>query len=126
MLENFKDKFLQSDAEKKEVTQAYWQRKDNLAKISTGKDLGLPEKRAETTRVSPDELGRVFVSVEGDGLSYHTFEDIGRYTTFPDNMFKRMFPSKAFGNYEEDEYKWNNTYGIMTREEGLRITNDLA
>jgi hypothetical protein len=37
-----------------------------------------------------------------------------------------MFPTKIFGNYEKDEYERNNTYGIMTREEGLRITNDLA
>ena len=37
-----------------------------------------------------------------------------------------MFPSKIFGNYEEDEYKCNETFGIMTREEGLRITNELS
>lgn len=66
------------------------------------------------------------MSVEGDGLSYHTFEDIGRYTVFPEQHWKRMFPTKMFGNYEQDEFQWNDTFGVMTREEGLRITNDLS
>ena len=66
------------------------------------------------------------MSVEGDGLKYHTFEDIGRYTVFPEKHHKRMFPEKFFGNYEKDEFEYNQTFGIMCREEGLRITNDLA
>ena len=37
-----------------------------------------------------------------------------------------MFPSKFFGNYEMDEFNYNKTFGIMCREEGLRITNELA
>lgn len=52
--------------------------------------------------------------------------DIGRYTVFPENMKQRMFPSKMFGRYEEEEYRINKTLGIQTREDGLRITNDLA
>jgi lipopolysaccharide biosynthesis regulator YciM len=54
-----------------------------------------------------------------------TYEDIGRFTVFPDNHFKRMFPRKPFGTIAEDDYARNKTYGIMTREEGLRITNEL-
>lgn len=71
-------------------------------------------------------MARVVMSVEGDGLSYHTFEDIGRYTIFPDKMFRRIFPSRVFGRYEEEEYNKTDAFGIMCREEGLRITNDLA
>ena len=41
-------------------------------------------------------------------------------------MFKRMFPSKCFGRLENDEYEINKTWGIMTREEGLRLTNELS
>jgi hypothetical protein len=41
-------------------------------------------------------------------------------------MKQRMFPSKFFGRYEEDEYSRNGTLGIQTREDGLRLTNDLA
>jgi hypothetical protein len=67
------------------------------------------------------------MSVEGDGLSFHTFEDIGRYTVFPKTHWQRMFPEgQFFGNYQADEFTYNQTFGIMTREEGLRITNDLA
>ena len=45
---------------------------------------------------------------------------------FPKQHWQRMFPGKMFGNYENDEYQYNDTFGIMTREEGLRITNELA
>ena len=54
--------------------------------------------------INASEFGRVIMSVEGDGLSYHTFEDIGRYTVFPKQHYKRMFPGKMFGNYENDEF----------------------
>jgi len=37
-----------------------------------------------------------------------------------------MFPSKAFGKVEETDYSRNNTFGVMTREEGLRLTNELG
>lgn len=37
-----------------------------------------------------------------------------------------MFPSKFFGQYENDEFSDTETFGIMCREEGLRITNELA
>ena len=59
-------------------------------------------------------------------MSYHTYQDIGRYTVFTDAQMKRMFPSKLFGRYHEDEYSRNQTFGIQTREDGLRLTNDMA
>lgn len=37
-----------------------------------------------------------------------------------------MHPSLMFGRFEEDEYERSRTYGIQTREEGLRIANDLS
>jgi len=70
-------------------------------------------------------LSEIIQTREGDGLRYHTFADIGRFTVFPVNHFKRMFPRKPFGTLEEDDFERNKTYGIMTREEGLRITNEL-
>jgi len=72
------------------------------------------------------DVHKVINNVQGDGLKFHTFEDIGRYTVFPEKHWKRMFPSKIFGNFEKDELFYSKTFGIMTREEGLRITNDLA
>ena len=41
-------------------------------------------------------------------------------------MTKRMFPSVMFGRYEEEEYSRNKVLGIQTREEGLRLANDLS
>lgn len=73
-----------------------------------------------------EDVARAVMSIEGDGLSYHTFEDIGRYTIFPERMFRRMFPSRAFGRFEEEEYSMSHVFGTMCREEGLRITNDLS
>jgi hypothetical protein len=37
-----------------------------------------------------------------------------------------MFPGQYFGNYMNDEFKRNGRFGIMTREEGLRLTNDFS
>lgn len=126
LLEKFKDK-LPSEAERKEVMTAYLQRKDNLAKMSEPRDLSAREPREESLTMPVDEIARVVMSAEGDGLSYHTFEDIGRYTIFPKQHWERMFPDQEFfGNYHADEFSYNNTFGIMTREEGLRITNELS
>lgn len=69
---------------------------------------------------------KVIQTIYGDGISTHTYSDVGRYTVFPETMKKRMFPSVMFGRYEEEEYKRNKTLGIQTREDGLRLTNDLA
>ena len=89
-------------------------------------ELGQREQREESLTIPAHEMGRVIMSVEGDGLSYHTFQDIGRYTVFPKQHYQRMFPGKMFGNYENDEFQYNDTFGIMTREEGLRLTNELS
>jgi hypothetical protein len=70
-------------------------------------------------------LAEIIQTREGDGLTHHTYADIGRFTVFPINHFKRMFPTKPFGTLQEDDFERNKTYGIMTREEGLRITNEL-
>ena len=57
-------------------------------------------------------------------MEVHTFSDIGKYTIFPQEHIKKMFPRKVFGTIEEDDYVKNETYGIMCREEGLRLTNE--
>lgn len=31
-----------------------------------------------------------------------------------------------YGRFREEEFSQSDTYGIQTREEGLRITNDLS
>ena len=125
MLEKFKSS-LPSQQERNEVEAAYYQRKDNLAKIPELEDPAQPEPQRRKEYLPRDEYYKVIQSVHGDGLSYHTYADIGRYTVFPDSMADRMLPSKKFGRYGELEYEMNKTYGIQTREEGLRICNDLS
>lgn len=68
--------------------------------MAENKEHSEVEQRAEQLTISGEEISWVVQTVEGDGLSYHTYEDIGRYTVFPENHFKRMFPSKAFGRLE--------------------------
>lgn len=117
---------LTSDLERKEVEHAYYQRKDNLAKIPEKAEPGEPEPKKPALFIPKDEYYKVIQSIHGDGLKYHTYQDIGRYTVFPKVATERMFPSKMFGRYKEIEYDVNHTFGIQTRDEGLRITNDLS
>ena len=37
-----------------------------------------------------------------------------------------MFPTKAFGRIEKTETKKIGAFALMTREEGLRLTNELG
>lgn len=104
LLNKFKEQ-LETQAEKEEVEWAYLQRKDNLAKIPEKQEPGEPEPKAPKLFIPNTEFHNVIASIRGDGLSYHTYTDVGRYTVFPDVMRKRMFPSKFFGRYEEDEFK---------------------
>jgi hypothetical protein len=62
--------------------------------------FGRREIKEEPQKIPADEMAKVIMSVEGDGLKYHTLEDIGRYTVFPERHWKRMFPNQMFGNYE--------------------------
>ena len=107
LLEKVKER-LGNEQEKKEVWYAYQQRKDNLAKMSEAKEIGLKEKREEALSIPHEEMSRVIITIQGDGMSHHTFEDIGRYTVFPKQHVQRMFPNnKFFGNYEKDEFQYN-------------------
>ena len=77
-------------------------------------------------RFPADEIRQSILTVDGSGIRYHTFSDIGKYTVFPAQMRKRLFPSKAFGTIDQDECNEIGNIGIMCREQGLRITSDLA
>ena len=59
-------------------------------------------------------------------MNAHTYEDIGRFTVFPEAHWNRMFPSMPFGELKEDSYEKNKTWGIMTREESLRLAHELG
>jgi len=107
------------------VRMAYHHRRHNLAKVADEDDLSRPEPKPEQQKLHIEELQRIIQTDEGTGLTFHTFADVGRYTVFPDAHYKRMFPRKSFGNVDVEDYPRNKTRGIMTREEGLRFTNEL-
>ena len=111
LLEKFKAT-LDSPLERKEVEDAYYQRKDNLAKVKDRQEMPEPTSDKQQLTIDNREYQAVIQTIHGDGLSYHTYEDIGRYTVFPDQMRKRMFPSIMFGRYFNDEIKYNDTFGI--------------
>jgi hypothetical protein len=58
LLEKFKHT-LSSDLERKEVEAAYYQRKDNLAKIPEKEDLGQPEPKKPKLIIPKDEYYKV-------------------------------------------------------------------
>ena len=64
--------------------------------------------------------------MDGTGIRYHNYSAVGTYTVFPAQYKQRLFPSGAFGRIEKDEVETTGTLGLMCREQGLRITNDLA
>lgn len=103
---------------------AYHMRRENMIKDLPEDDLGAPNDKKR-----PPAKGRrkmdMILTQEGDGISHHTYQDIGKYTIFPENHWKRMFPTRTFGKIIEEDYSRNETYGIMTREEGLRLTNEM-
>lgn len=73
-----------------------------------------------------DEIKDHISNIEGSGIRYHTFSDIGKYTVFPTQIKNRLFPTKVYGQIERDEVQDSGSFGIMCREQGLRITNELA
>ena len=54
-----------------------------------------PEKKVK--RFSAMEIKESITTIDGSGVRYHTFSDIGKYTVFPAQIRKRLFPTKVFG-----------------------------
>lgn len=74
------------------------------------------EKREKKFKVSFKKMIAAIATVDGDGISQHDMTSIGKYTVFPRAHYKRMFPTKSFGRYEETDMARTETYGIMCRE----------
>ena len=117
-----------NELERQEIFNAYTLRRHRLSKMPEEADMfaGAGEKAKKRKKMRQSDILNTITSIDGSGIRYHTFGDIGKYTVFPAQYKKRLFPSKVYGRIELDETKHNNTLGIMCREQGLRITNDLA
>ena len=117
-----------NELERKEIFEAYIMRRHRLSKLPEEADTlgGDIEKVAQPLKRNINDFRLTVNSTDGSGTKYHTFSDIGRYTVFPDQARKRMFPARVFGRVDEDEIVHTGKLALMCREQGLRITNDLA
>ncbi len=112
-------------AERNEVIMSYHTRRHNLANLPEDLDLSIEKREPAVVKKNLQDYINIFIDHEGEGISYHTVSEIGRYTIFPENHWRRMFRRRGFGLLEQQDTQITNTYGLMTREEGLRLTNDL-
>ena len=112
-------------AERNEVIMSYHTRCHNLANLPEDLDLSIEKKEPSVVKKNLKDYINIFIDHEGEGISYHTVSEIGRYTIFPENHWRRMFRRRGFGLIEQQDTAYTGTYGLMTREEGLRLTNDL-
>ena len=71
LLEKFKDR-IGNNLEKKEVMQAYYNRKDNLAKMLEPKDNTQMEKREDDMNLEIKDIDKVIRNADGEELSKHT------------------------------------------------------
>jgi hypothetical protein len=138
---------LHSLEEQNEIISAYEQRKHEISKIegavsssSITNDVDLGEDydpdlnpmeniKPTILKHSPEkvqELKDTIWSMDGKGVSYHTYDTIGKFTIFPKSHWKRMFPRDSCGLFDNNDFKNNDTYGLMCTEEGLKITYDLS
>lgn len=137
---------LQSTHERNEVMQAYEQRKHELTllteKMVPKGEAGLSADIEDSSvtsvydnikiikeKLTPErkqELRDTIYSNEGKGMSYHTYDTIGKYTLFPKAHWKRMFPRDSCGQFDKIDFKHSGVYGIMCTEESLKLTYDLS
>ena len=117
---------LKSNEEKKEVLEAYNMRRHNLSKQKEAADILEinREDNSERRKLSHGNIKQIFSSLDGDGFRYHTFEDVGRFTMFPESFRKRIFPSSYYGRIHETDMEYSGLLSVMAREEGVRLTNE--
>lgn len=55
-------------------------------------------------------------------ITKHSVYDIGSYTVFSNDDYKKVFKHGSFGNYNQNEYESTKKFGIQIRKDGLGIT----
>lgn len=64
-----------------------------------------------------EQIKETISTLDGSGIKYHTFSDIGTYTVFPKQYSQRIFPSKVYGRIAiDDNIEKTGSLGIMCRE----------
>jgi hypothetical protein len=120
LIERFKQGM--SQAEKELVDDVYRLRRHE-ADLQISK---LPIKEAtseEQTDPLVVDLREITSSVNGTGLKYHTYADIGKYVFFPFEKRNEYFPFGCYGEYMKKEFNLTQLFGIMCREEGIKLAH---
>jgi len=109
-----------------QIRDAYQERINRLDKEKP-EELVEPEEPFRQ-KVEPERFSetRLFNSLDGKGFKYHTYHDIGTYTLFPPEQYKKLFPYDFFGDYLKDDYRFTKTFALMCREDGLRLAADFS
>lgn len=56
------------------------------------------------------------------GIGDHDFEDVGKYTVFPNSDIQKYFlNNEMFGDYFEKEFFRTKKFGVMVTEEVIHI-----
>ena len=94
-----------NDLEKKELHDAYVMRRHRLSKLPEEADMlaGEAEKDIKGKKIPAREIAETINTIDGTGIRYHTFSEIGKYTVFPAQYRKRLFPHTAYGRIDKDE-----------------------
>jgi hypothetical protein len=138
LLSQYMDTF-SSQADKEEILEAYEIRKHNLSKVGEEEAgfvstpdpdyesiMELKVHRIPYTTDEIEDRKEIICSIDGQGLSYHTYDNIGKYTVFPNGHWRRMFPRESCGRFDINDSINATQHAVMCTEEGLKLTYDLA
>lgn len=54
-------------------------------------------------------------------INKHSVYDIGNYTVFSNDDYKKVFKHGSYGNYDKNEFDVTKKFGIQIRKDGLGI-----
>jgi len=119
------DQYLEKETNEvyiKEIRDAYNQRQ-NWFEINKPKKPDMSPPPPEEPRWTKTTF---LNALDGRGLRYHTQNDIGTYTYFPPEVFRKLFPYDLFGTYYETEYVYTKDFSLMCREDGLKLAAEFS
>jgi hypothetical protein len=111
-------KTIGNELERKEIYDAYIMRRHRLSKMPEEADMlgQMREPDLKQKRSRAAEMANTIKTIDGTGIKYHNYADIGKYTVFPKQYKNRLFPAGAYGRIEQDEVEKTGALGIMCRE----------
>ena len=111
--------------EEKMVSDVYKMRKHKVYAIKEQVIKDRPIVQEPYKTIDFTQMMSLYTSIDGKGLSYNSYDDIGRYIHFPKADVEELFPFKYYGKYKT-ELDRTGLYSIMIREEGLKLANSFS